>query len=117
MNEFKVRYSPPSKYDSETYGTIVQVVNDDKTFECYIQVSSEVDQPRWEPLGSFLAFAFKDLLHNPNFVAECLRLYNFETQLDIHDTETTRSLAELIQEVPSRVIPFIKTACKEEQIV
>lgn len=72
MNDFIIRYSAPTKYDKEPIGTIYKIVKDDKSFDYYIQISHQEAEPKWESIGDFLTLAFKNSLHNKEFIANCL---------------------------------------------
>jgi hypothetical protein len=85
---YPIRYSVPGRYDLALFGTIVRVqAGDEKSTELYIQLAEDFHldphgsrqepftTPHWLKIGELLEIAFKDLLEDPNFIQECLRLY------------------------------------------
>jgi hypothetical protein len=85
---YPIRYSVPGRYDLALFGTIVRVqAGDEKSTELYIQLAEDFHldphgsrqepftTPNWLKMGTLLEIAFHDLLEDPNFIKECLRLY------------------------------------------
>ena len=71
---YQLRYSIPGRYDMAPYGTIYRVqAGEEQSTELYIQLGDE--SPQWQKIGTLLELAFKDLIEDPQFIQECLRLY------------------------------------------
>lgn len=76
---YQLRYSVPGRYDIAPHGTIYRVqAGEETSTELYIQLGEE--SPNWLKIGTLLELAFKDLLEDPNFIQECLRLYRSTTK-------------------------------------
>lgn len=72
------KYAVPNQFVHEPFGTVYQVFKDDKTPELYIQLSHDINFPRWEPMGAMLEKAFADFIDNDDFVQDCLKLYLYK---------------------------------------
>ena len=48
-----VRHGPPSKFDEAPKDTYCKVINSDKNFDLWIQVSSKEDEPCWQFVDTF----------------------------------------------------------------
>lgn len=49
-----LRHSAPCEFDQHPYGTICKVKHLE-SFDIYLQVGEDEDNPQWEMLGSFIA--------------------------------------------------------------
>lgn len=56
------KYSAPTKFDKEPYGTQWSSFKEDEGVTHYIQVSDDCDAPHWISLGDFMVTAKGDWL-------------------------------------------------------
>lgn len=69
------RYSPPTRFDAAPFGTLCTVIGDDESQITYFIQLGHGEHAQWEPLGDFIAFVYKDKIHDPDFISECLKKY------------------------------------------
>ncbi len=70
------KYSPPTRLDKESHGTLWAHITDEGERELYIQVNQDKEaSPTWIKYGDFLATAFKTHLDSELFIERCLKLY------------------------------------------
>jgi hypothetical protein len=67
-----IRYTPPSKYDIEPFGSVCRVMESEKLMDLYIQTSKDVQTPIWMPIGAFLEMVFEKEIQQEVFIKECL---------------------------------------------
>jgi len=72
------------------YGAIVKVFTDNKDIEVYIQINKDESKPNWARLGEFLEKIFDPNLSDPEFIKNCLNLY--ETKNQKHFASITKFL-------------------------
>lgn len=73
---YTLRYSIPGRYDIAPFGTIYRVqAGEENITEMYVQIGEDPNGPNWQRMGVLMELAFKDLLEDPKFIEECLRLY------------------------------------------
>lgn len=53
MSEILLRHSQPNSYDHAPLKTYCKVIKADESFDLYIQLSGDEENPIWHPLGSF----------------------------------------------------------------
>lgn len=71
-----VRYTPPTRYDVAPYGAVCTVKGETELADqMYIQVNKDDSIANWIDIGTFLEIIFKDKMHDPVFVAQCLDRY------------------------------------------
>lgn len=70
-----IKYSVPTKLDTAPFGTIWKALIGDTGKETYIQLSIDVESPRWEKLGFLLEKAFEDQLQDEKFMNEILKRF------------------------------------------
>ncbi len=76
MSAVKVeKYSVPTKFTQKPHGTICKVMKDNEEFDFYIQVSHDINFPKWEKFGTILEKAFENSIDNEEFIKICLNLY------------------------------------------
>jgi len=66
------RYSKPSRFDNQPYGTIIKVSMDSE--EYFVQISKDRDNPNWITLAKFFELAFGKYVHKKDFINKCLLL-------------------------------------------
>ena len=76
--ETLVKYSVPTKLDIAPFGTTWTALIGDIGKETYIQLSTDIESPRWEKLGYLLEKAFEDRLNDEKFMNEILEKFNNE---------------------------------------
>jgi hypothetical protein len=78
---YTLRYSVPGRYDIASFGTIYRVqAGEEETTEMYVQLGDDSNVPNWQRMGTLMELAFKELLEDPEFISECLRLYRATTK-------------------------------------
>lgn len=71
------KYTTPTSFDSAEYGTRWRVLgHDEQDCQIYIQVSKEINNPKWCKIGSFLEKSFEDYMLHEKFIESCLLLFN-----------------------------------------
>ena len=71
----ELKYTVPTKFETAPYGQIWVKANDSDQVDIFIQ-SSKNDCPHWITMGQLLERAFSEKLSDPNFIHECLEIYN-----------------------------------------
>lgn len=69
-----VKYSAPTQWDIAPYATIWQI-KDPLGDDIRIQMSKDIDNPRWVPLPDILVKAFDRFYTDPYFIDECIKMY------------------------------------------
>jgi len=74
------RYNAPSKFVKAPYASIVKVINDTSgevaTYDLFIQVSPDEENPEWLTMGDFLTKVLEFKLHDSHYINELLGLFN-----------------------------------------
>jgi len=71
-----VRYTVPGKYDEGDFGQTMQVMGDNDTFQIYIQVQDDPQEPpHWIKSGDFFERVFNHTLQDKVALDEYLKLY------------------------------------------
>jgi len=70
-----LKYTVPTKFDMAEYGQIWVKSNDNGEVDVFIQASKN-DCPHWITMGQLLERAFSEKLCDPEFIKECLEIYN-----------------------------------------
>lgn len=70
-----LKYTVPTRYDMAPYGQIWVKANDSNVVDVFIQASKN-DSPNWISMGQLLERAFSEKLSDPEFINECLEIYN-----------------------------------------
>lgn len=70
-----IEYCVPSKFKKAKSGTIIKVMQEKETFDFYIQVSRDEENPIWINLAGFLEEALGGLIEDESFINSCLSLY------------------------------------------
>ncbi len=74
-DEYLVRYTHPSRFDCEPYGSIWKAFGDNDEYMLYIQVSHDTDEPKWIRISHFLEVAFHEFLEESDFIFNSLKLF------------------------------------------
>jgi hypothetical protein len=74
--KFKERFTIPTRYDSEPFGTIVKFIGENDSYELWIQLSKDEKIADWKKVRYLLEETFKDLLTDSEFINACLGIYN-----------------------------------------
>lgn len=78
QKEVLVKYSAPTKLCLLPYGQIWKHLLDDDQYALYIQISKDLEAPQWVKMGDFLEKVYGDLLMDPKFIDNCLKLLQKE---------------------------------------
>lgn len=70
------RFSFPTAYTFEPYGTQWHVIRADQTTICYMQMSKNESKPKWIRMGDVLEIALMDKLEDLTFIEQCIEKYN-----------------------------------------
>ena len=73
--KYLVRYTHPSRYDFEPYGSIWKAFGDNDEYVLYIQVSDSPEEPKWIRISHFLEIAFHEFISSSDFIDDSLRLF------------------------------------------
>jgi hypothetical protein len=76
MQEILIKYSVPSKFCLEPYGTIWKQMHDGEAYTLFIQAGINAEEPDWQKMSDFLEKVFEDKFDDANFIADCLKKYN-----------------------------------------
>ncbi len=68
------RYVPPTRLDSEPFGTICCVVDDSDKKHHYIQLSHD-ENSDWMHINDFIGFVYNDKINDQDFINFCLETY------------------------------------------
>jgi hypothetical protein len=74
--KFKERYTIPTRFDSEPFGTIVKCIGDNNDYEFYVQLSKDQANANWQKVRYLLEKTFQEFFFNATFIEECLKIYN-----------------------------------------
>lgn len=74
--EMLIKYSVPSKFCFEHYGTLWKQMHDGDAYTLFIQVSKNTEEPDWHKMSDFLEKVYKDQFDNVSFIAGCLKIYH-----------------------------------------
>lgn len=78
MQDFLIKYSIPSKFCFEPYGTIWQQMHDGDAYTLFIQASKNPEEPDWQKMGDFLEKVFENKFGHDGFIEHCLKEYHKE---------------------------------------
>ncbi len=70
-----LKYTVPTRWDIAPYGQIWIKANDSDHLDVFIQAGKN-DSPNWITIGQLLERAFSEKLSDPDFIHECLEIYN-----------------------------------------
>ena len=70
-----IKYSVPTKYDHASFATIWEHHTDNHKPDLYIQLARDDENPRWERISFLLETAFENMLDDPEFMEDILRLF------------------------------------------
>ena len=75
-----IRYSKPTKFDHAPFGAVWRYVDENDVYtETYVQIGNKETIPEWSSIGTVLAKAFQEFIHDDDFMKECLRLYIYNS--------------------------------------
>ena len=76
-----LRYAKPTKFDHATFGTVWRILDEHDTYtDTYVQAGKKESEPTWMPMHDVLGKAFQEFIHDPEFMHEVLRLYNYNSE-------------------------------------
>ena len=70
------KFTPPTRYDHASFGTLYKNMQDESLSEYYIQLSKDANDPNWERLGLFIVKLFEEFVTHPDFVSSLIAIYN-----------------------------------------
>jgi len=67
-----IRYSPPTRYDNHTLGSVCKVLSDNNSYTYYIKIDETQDHSQWVTSGQLLEKIFDKYMEQPKFIDACL---------------------------------------------
>ena len=76
MQEMLIKYSVPSKFCFENYGTLWKQMHDGDAYTLFIQTSKNHEEPDWQKMSDFLVKVFESKFEHSGFIEHCLKEYH-----------------------------------------
>jgi len=72
------KYTKPTMFDDQPYGTIVMVCDEEQE-DCkyYIQISKDENKPKWIISSEFFDIIFCQQIHDTMFMQDCLKKFKY----------------------------------------
>lgn len=75
MKSFTSSFFKPTNLHRMPYGWQWEQKNEDDTGVWWIQVSEDIEKPKWITLDQFFGKVFKEKMKKSKFMSMCLKLY------------------------------------------
>lgn len=72
----ETRYTSPSRYSKEPYGTIIKVLNEDNEPTLWIQISKDMEHPEWVSAIDLYVRMHKEVFTNEEWVKQLFKEYD-----------------------------------------
>jgi len=72
------KYTKPTMFDDQPYGTIVMVCDEEQE-DCkyYIQISKDENKPKWIISSEFFDIIFCQQINDTMFMQDCLKKFKY----------------------------------------
>lgn len=84
-DDYIVRYTHPSRFDFEPYGSIWKAFGDNDEYTLYIQVSEDPSEPKWITIGNFFEVSCREFIGESYFILACLKLYKLNEMKSLQE--------------------------------